>query len=124
MEETANLDSLAPRAPLVPLDSEETLLLSMMVQKVPMPAPDPWVFWAPEVPLDLLDPLELRDTPDTLVSPESPDRLAFLVLVAPLDPLANLERTVTMADLASPETEVPLAHRELVDSPELLDFQE
>ncbi|KAF3833754.1 hypothetical protein F7725_024958 [Dissostichus mawsoni] len=124
VEETANLDSLAPRAPLVPLDSEETLLLSMMVQKVPMPAPDPWVCWAPEVPLDHLDPLELRDTPDTLVSPESPDRLAFLVLVAPLDPLANLERTVTMADLASPETEVPPAHRELVDSPELLDFQE
>lgn len=38
----ANLDSPAPLVPLVPLDSEETLLLSMMVQKVPMLALDPW----------------------------------------------------------------------------------
>lgn len=73
---------------------------------------------------DLLDPLDLRDTPDMLVSLESPDRLAPLVLVAPLDLLAKLERTVTMADLASPETEVPPDLRVLVDSPEPLDFQE
>lgn len=66
----------------------------------------------------------LRATPDTLVSPESLDRLAPSVPVAPLDPLANLERTVTTADLESPETEVPPAHRALVDSPEPLDFQE
>lgn len=31
MEEMAIPDSLAPLVPLVPLDSEETLLLSMMV---------------------------------------------------------------------------------------------
>lgn len=43
MEEMANLDSPAPLAPLVPLDSEETLLLSTMVQKPLMPALDPWV---------------------------------------------------------------------------------
>lgn len=77
-----------------------------------------------EVPPDLLDPLDLRDTQDMLVSPESPVRLALLVLVAPLDLLAKLERTVTMADLASPETEVPPEFRVLVDSPEPLDFQE
>lgn len=77
-----------------------------------------------EAPPDLLDPLDLRDTQDMLVSPESPVRLVELVLVAPLDPLAKLERTVTMADLASPETEVPPELRVLVDSPEPLDFQE
>lgn len=69
-------------------------------------------------------PLDLRDTLDTLVSPESLDRLAMLVPVAHLDPLANLERMVTTADLASPETEVPPAHRVLVDSLEPPDFQE
>lgn len=42
MAKTANLDSPAPLAPLVPLDSEETLLLSMMVLKVPMLVLDPW----------------------------------------------------------------------------------
>jgi len=71
-----------------------------------------------------MDPLDLRDTLDTLVSPESPDRVDPLVLVAPQDLLAKLERMVTTADLASPETEVPLALRELVDSPEPLDFLE
>lgn len=124
MEKMANPDSLAPLAPLVPLDLEETLLLSMMVQKLLIPALDPQVYQDPEALPDLLDPLDLRDTPDTLVSPESPDRLAPLVLVDPLDPLAKLERTVTMADLVSLETEVSLAHRALVDSPEPLDFQE
>jgi len=43
MEEMANPDFLAPLAPLVPLDSEETLLLSMMVLRLPIPAPDPLV---------------------------------------------------------------------------------
>lgn len=43
MERMANLDSLALPAPLVPLDSEETLLLSMKVPKLPIPALDPWV---------------------------------------------------------------------------------
>lgn len=43
MEKMANLDSPAPLAPLVPLDSEETLLLSTMVLRPPIPALDPWV---------------------------------------------------------------------------------
>lgn len=77
-----------------------------------------------EALLDLLDPLDLRDIPDILVSPESLDRVAPSVLVAPLDPLANLERTVTTADLVSPETEALLAHRVLADSPEPQDYQE
>lgn len=59
-----------------------------------------------------------------LVSPESLDRLAQLVPVDPLDHMANLERTVTMVDLANLATEVSLDLRVLVDSPELLDFQE
>lgn len=42
MAKMANPDSPAPLAPLVPLDLEETLLLSMMVQKPLIPAPDPW----------------------------------------------------------------------------------
>lgn len=42
MEKMANPDSLDPLAHLVPLDLEETLLLSMMVQKLPTLALDPW----------------------------------------------------------------------------------
>lgn len=42
MERMANPDSLDPLAPLVPLDLEETLLLSTMVPKLLIPAPDPW----------------------------------------------------------------------------------
>lgn len=43
MEKMANPDSPAPLAPLVPLDLEETLLLSMMVLRLLIPALDPWV---------------------------------------------------------------------------------
>jgi len=42
MELMANPDSLAHLAPLVPLDLAETLLLSMMVRKLLIPALDPW----------------------------------------------------------------------------------
>ncbi|CAB1320528.1 unnamed protein product [Coregonus sp. 'balchen'] len=91
MEEMVNLDSPALPAPLVPLDLEETLLLSLMEEKAATPDLDPW------------DP---KDSQDMLESLESPDKLALLVLVDLLDPLASPVRMVTTADLASLVTEV------------------
>lgn len=43
MEEMVKMDSPALPAPLVPLDLEETLLLSLMEEKAATPDLDPWV---------------------------------------------------------------------------------
>lgn len=123
MEKMADPDSLAPMVPLVPLVSEETLLLSMKVEKLLMSL-DHRAHLAHLALTDVMESQELRDKLDTPASPESLDRLATWVPPAPLDHLAKLERMVTTADLASPETEEPPAHRALVDSLEPLDFQE
>lgn len=124
MEKMASLEFLAPLVPQAPLDSEETLLLSMMVRKPLILALDPQDLLDPQVTPDCLDLRDLKDRQDTLVNPDSPDMMVPLVPVDPLDHLARLEKMETMAGLASPETEVLQALRAPVDSQEHQDFQE
>lgn len=72
---------------------------------------------------DLLDLQDLKDSKDPMVNLESQALLVLLALEVPLDLMESRERMVSLENMARLESVAHLDLRELVGSPELLDFQ-